>query len=92
MGSFSFAIAGNWTPAITPFAGDDLVFPANSVTSFTPMNDFSAGSSFASMTISGSGYTISGNSIVLTGGLATSPVSGGNKRLRRRRVRSPTAG
>jgi autotransporter-associated beta strand protein len=50
-----------------PAAGDNLVFPA-SASSFTSNNDFAAGTTFKSITLSG-GYTIGGNAIVLSAGL-----------------------
>jgi len=66
----------NWTTAanwdVLPVAGDDLVFP-NGVPagSLTNNNDFPVATAFQSITFSGNGYTLNGNSITLfSGGLA----------------------
>ncbi|HEV8267339.1 MAG TPA: autotransporter-associated beta strand repeat-containing protein, partial [Thermoanaerobaculia bacterium] len=73
---------GNWTPPAAPVAGDDLVFPANSamtpVYTFNSTNDLAANTTFASLSISGSGYTIGGNAIALSGGIVANPSSGSN--------------
>ena len=73
----------NWTtPAnwggTAPVAGDDLVFPGGAAR-LSNTNDFAAATSFNSITISGSGYTLSGNSIALgAGNLAESGVGATN--------------
>lgn len=68
-----WATAGNWdTP---PVAGSSLVFPA-SATSFTPINNYSSGTTFSSIEISGSGYALSGNSIQLTDSVIASQPAG----------------
>jgi len=73
----------NWsTPAnwggTAPLASDDLVFPSGAAR-LANTNDFAAGTSFNSITISGSGYTLSGNSIALgTGNLAETGVAATN--------------
>ena len=59
----------NWTtPAnwggTAPLPGDDLVFPAGAAR-LSNTNDFPAATSFTSITISGTGYTLSGNSVAL---------------------------
>ena len=64
---------GNWDAP--PEAGDDLVFP-NDATGFTSSNDLLPGTSFKSITISGSGYTLSGNAVGLTDGLSATYTSG----------------
>ena len=57
-----------------PVAGDDLVFPAGAA-QLTANNDFAAATAFNSITISGSGYTLTGNSVALgVGGLTASAV------------------
>lgn len=68
--------AANWAGDSAPSAGDDLVFPAN-VTNRTVVNNYTAATSFNSITFSGtatseSGYTISGNSITLVAGITAS--------------------
>lgn len=68
--------AANWNPNGAPSAGDDLVFPAN-ITDRTVENDFSAATSFNSITFSGtatqdSGYSITGNSMTLVAGINNS--------------------
>lgn len=74
--------AGNWTGcdnANLPQAGDSLTFPNGAgVTNKAVNNDFTAGTSFATITVSGSnvggeaGYVISGNAIQLSFGIYTS--------------------
>lgn len=64
---------GNWD--VPPAAGNELVFPATA-TNKTNTNDLTAGTSFASLTIASSGYTISGNSIALTTTLEASQTAG----------------
>ena len=69
----------NWTNAqnwggTAPVAGDDLVFPAGAAR-LTANNDFAAATAFNSITISGTGYTLTGNSVALgAGGLTASAV------------------
>ena len=65
--------AANWG-GTAPVAGDDLVFP--SVTNETANNDFSAGTSFNSIAINGSGYSLTGNSISVTTGITANFASG----------------
>lgn len=70
---------GNWG-GTAPLAGDDLVFPAN-ITNRTVVNDYTAATSFNSITFSGvvstlSNYVISGNAFVVAGGISSSMTSG----------------
>jgi len=67
----------NWTTAdnwggTAPNAGDDLVFTGS--TRLTPVNDFPADTSFASVTFSAGaqGFNLSGNRITLSGSLTNS--------------------
>jgi hypothetical protein len=54
----------NWdTP---PSPGDNLFFPSDA-SRLSNTNDFVAGSSFANIAFTGGGYTISGNTINLSG-------------------------
>jgi len=61
--SYSF----NWTGNQGPQNGDDLVFPSGAARPVNT-NDFTD-RTFGSITFSGDGYTIRGNSITLTGGI-----------------------
>ena len=71
----------NWTTAANwggtaPSAGDDLFFPGPTPR-LTPNNDFPAGTSFSSITFTGTGgYTLVGNAILLGGGVAANNTSG----------------
>ena len=73
----------NWTtPAnwggTAPVAGDDLVFPGGAAR-LSNTNNFLAGTSFNSITISGTGYTLAGNALALgAGGLTASGVGATN--------------
>ncbi len=69
----------NWTtPAnwggTAPTAGDNLLFPAGAAR-LSNTNNYTAATSFGSITISGSGYTLAGNQVTLgAGGLVASGV------------------
>src|SRR5262249_52983932 len=65
----------NWD--VPPAAGNDLVFPSGTPNT-TNTDDLAAGTSFNSLTITGSGYSISGNGIALTAGLDSSQSTGSN--------------
>jgi autotransporter-associated beta strand protein len=67
----------NWSSGVAPGAGANLVFGA-SATKFTSTNNLASGTPFGTITLSGGGYAISGNSIVLTGGLDGSGATGSN--------------
>jgi fibronectin-binding autotransporter adhesin len=71
---------GNWSGlgGLAPVAGDDLIFPGGA-SNLSTSNDIPAGTSFNSITISGIGYTLAGNSIALgAGNFADSNASGSN--------------
>ena len=68
--------SGNWD--VLPVAGNDLVFPAGAA-NLTNTDDLATATSFGSLTIAGSGYTIGGNAIALTGTVDSSPTSGSNE-------------
>jgi autotransporter-associated beta strand protein len=57
---------GNWD--VPPASGNGLVFPTGAA-NLTNSNDLTAGTSFASLTFSGSGYSLGGNAIALAGNL-----------------------
>lgn len=68
--------AANWSGDVAPVAADDLVFPM-SVSDKTVVNDFTAGTSFNSITFNGTssssiGYSISGNQIDIAGNITSS--------------------
>ena len=66
--------ATNWVGDVAPVAGNDLQFPENAA-QLSNVNDFPSGTGFHSLTFtrtnSGVAYNVSGNSIVLSAGLAT---------------------
>ncbi|HEY5314631.1 MAG TPA: autotransporter-associated beta strand repeat-containing protein, partial [Pirellulales bacterium] len=66
----------NWVGGVAPAANDDLVFPIAAL-SYTSVDDFAAGTQFGSVTIAGSGYSITGNGIALLAGIVDS-ASGAN--------------
>jgi autotransporter-associated beta strand protein len=68
--------AANWGGK-APSAGDNLVFPAGAAQA-TNTNDFAAGTTFNSITVSGGGYSISGNALTLSTGLDDSNATGSN--------------
>ncbi|HEY1190221.1 MAG TPA: autotransporter-associated beta strand repeat-containing protein, partial [Gemmata sp.] len=63
-GDNNWTTAANWG-GVAPTAGDDLVF-ADLGAPVTALNDFAAGTNFASITIQSAGYTIVGNSVDLS--------------------------
>jgi fibronectin-binding autotransporter adhesin len=68
----------NWVGGSAPSAGDDLVFPYGAAR-LSNNNNYAGGTGFNSITLTGSGYTLTGNSIALgTGGLTDSAPSGNN--------------
>ncbi len=77
--SGSWSVASNWG-GTAPVTGDDLVFPGGA-SNLSNTNDLTENTIFNSITLSGSGYTLSGNPIILGAGLAgitDSASSGGN--------------
>ena len=70
-------VAGNWDAL--PIAGDDLVFPLTPTGNKSNSNDFPADTSFNSITIQGTGYTLAGNRITLgAGGITHATGTGSN--------------
>lgn len=69
----NWTTAANWAGGVAPVPGDALLFPAAAARK-THTNDFPANTFFASLTMDGSGYTISGAAVALGSG----GVNGGN--------------
>jgi autotransporter-associated beta strand protein len=67
-GDAFWTTAANWIGGVAPTAGNDLVFPAGAA-QFTATNDFPALTAFNSILLSTAGYTLQGNSIVLSNGI-----------------------
>src|SRR5438874_1473963 len=61
--------SANWLSGTVPIAGDDLIF-SNTV-SLAPSNNFTAGTSFHSITFAtpAGAFTLNGRSVTLTGGI-----------------------
>ena len=73
--------AANWGGGVAPIAGapiagDSLVFPDNAARKTANVNDFAAATQFASTSVTGNGYVISGNLISLTSGIVFDPPAG----------------
>ncbi len=66
--SGAWSVASNWGGTV-PVTGDDLVFP-NGASNLSNTNDLTENTIFNSITFTGSGYTLSGNKIILGPGLA----------------------
>ena len=76
-GNANWQTAANWG-GTAPVAGDDLVFPAGAA-KLSNTNNFANGMTFNSITISGTGYTLAGNSIVLgAGGISATAAASSN--------------
>src|SRR5262249_19820395 len=65
----------NWVGNVAPSPGDDLVFAASAANSH-PSNDFAAGTTFGSITISSADYVLSGNQVKLSHGISATYSSG----------------
>ncbi len=62
--------AANWQGNQLPSPGDSLVF-ASGAAQLSNTNDFAAGTAFGTILISGTGYTLGGNQVALSGGLSS---------------------
>ena len=69
--------ATNWVGDVAPVAGDDLAFPRGAAR-LSNWNNFPAGTSFNSITISGTGYYLDGANILLNAGINATNTSAGN--------------
>lgn len=79
--SGSWSVGSNWSGGVAPVTGDDLVFPSGA-SNLSNTNDLTENTIINSVTFTGSGYTLSGNRIILGPGLAgitDSASSGGNE-------------
>ena len=76
--SSNWNTGANWSGGTAPVAGDDLVFDGS--TRLTNTNNFTAGTSFASITFNSSAgaFTITGNQITLTGGITNNSANAQN--------------
>jgi len=70
-GDSNWMSGANWVGGVAPSAGDNLFFPDN-VPQTDTNNNLPAGTSFGSINITGSGYTLAGNAITLTSGVSDS--------------------
>jgi autotransporter-associated beta strand protein len=66
----------NWVGGVAPSTMDDLVFASGAGT--VDFSGFAAGTRFNTIQITGSGFTLTGNSIELYGGLTVNNTSGTN--------------
>jgi autotransporter-associated beta strand protein len=65
-----WSTAANWVGDVTPSADDHLVFPTGA-TQTASVNDFTPGTAFGSILISGSNYNLTGGAIVLDGSITS---------------------
>ncbi len=63
----NWTTGANWVSNVAPVSGDALKFSGTVRTS--PNNNFTAGTSFASIELASNGFTLSGNQVSLTGGI-----------------------
>ncbi|MCX6878323.1 MAG: autotransporter-associated beta strand repeat-containing protein, partial [Verrucomicrobia bacterium] len=67
----------NWNPNGVPVAGNSLTFPAGLAAADRLMNNnFANGTSFHTLTFADSGYQVSGNQLVPTGGITATSGTG----------------
>jgi len=66
-GDNNWTTAANWAGDTAPAAGDDLVFSGTTRPANT--NNFSAGTSFRSVSFTDAGFAITGNALTLTNGI-----------------------
>jgi len=78
--SNTWATGTNWTPTGPPSAGSNLCFPAT-YTNQPGNNNIAANTSYNSITITGTGYTLAGNAIDLAATGIISNVSGGSNTI-----------
>src|SRR5262249_51652929 len=64
----NWSTAANWVGDVAPTAGAFPVFPSG-VARLAAVNDYATGTQFASVLVSGTGYTLSGNALRLQSGL-----------------------
>src|SRR5262245_26662313 len=69
----NWTTAANWVGNVAPSPGDDLIFLSGAAR-LNNTNNFAAGTSFGSLTLAATGYTLAGNSIALDGGITYSAV------------------
>ncbi len=67
--------SGNWVGNVVPVANDELVFPAGAAR-LANVNNLPAGTGFTSITLSGGGYSITGNAVELGVNGITNNVTG----------------
>ncbi len=72
-----WSVAGNWQNSTLPATGNDLVFPAGAA-NLTNTDDLAKETSFGSLMLSGSGYTISGSTDLTFTSIEDSSTSGTN--------------
>jgi len=72
----SWSEGANWVGGVAPVPGDDLIFPASALRKTTNNNDLASGTTFNSISFTGSGYNLNGNGIRLMNGIVDSV--GGN--------------
>ncbi len=77
-----WSVSTNWAEGFVPVVGDDLSFPSGA-SNLSNTNDLTENTIFNSITFTGSGYTLSGNRIILGPGLAgiTDRVSSGGNTI-----------
>lgn len=75
-GSGNWSVAGNWTGGVPPVSGDDVVFQGGAANLVNTNN--LPNLRLNSITFTGSGYTVRGNSIVVTNGISGQQASGAN--------------
>ena len=63
-----WSTAANWAGDVGPVAGDDLLFPSGAAR-LSNSNNFPSGTIFNSITLSGGGYTLRGQTIALRSGI-----------------------
>jgi autotransporter-associated beta strand protein len=71
----NWTTAANWVGDVAPIVADSLVFPAGAA-QLTNVNNFAAGTLFASLSVTAGGYVINGNAVTLATGI-TADIPGG---------------
>jgi autotransporter-associated beta strand protein len=73
-----WSTAANWVGDVAPTPGDDLVFPAGAA-QLQNVNDTVG--AFASLSITGAAYNLSGNAVTVTGGINADIPTGGSSTI-----------
>jgi RHS repeat-associated protein len=74
----NWTTGANWAGGVAPAEGDSLLFGSTGAVRKSNNNDYSAGTTFRGIRFQDSGYVLTGNAVVFSGGLPINNVAGTN--------------